>query len=249
MTETRRCVDIHSHVVFGADDGAGSLAEAIELLKLDLAEGADTVFATPHYGHENVGEPKAEEVRANFERLKERAAAEVPGVKLFLGTEWYCSFDLADRVLRQDAFRMNGTDYILAEFLEYGEAYEPAEKIIRNLMELKNRGFRPILAHAERYKAMQEDRKHLKTLTDNGILLQVNAYDLQLNLNMSTRSLAQWLATERMVSFIGSDMHGLWPKREPRLTEGLDWLYEHTDREYADAVAFGNAERLLGAAR
>ena len=59
MTETRRCVDIHSHVVFGADDGAGSLAEAIELLKLDLAEGADTVFATPHYGHRSVTKTSA----------------------------------------------------------------------------------------------------------------------------------------------------------------------------------------------
>ena len=40
-------------------------------------------------------------------------------------------------------------------------------------------------------------------------------------------------------------MHGLPPKRPPRMKEGLNWLYENTDGEYADAVAFGNAEKLL----
>ena len=49
-----------------------------------------------------------------------------------------------------------------------------------------------------------------------------------------------------MISFIGSDMHGTRPgARRPRMKEGLNWLYGNTDEEYADAVAFGNAEKLL----
>lgn len=45
-----------------------------------------------------------------------------------------------------------------------------------------------------------------------------------------------------------SDMHGTRPgKHEPRLKEGIQWLYENTDGEYADAVCFGNAVKLLGA--
>ena len=59
MPELKRFIDIHSHIVFGADDGAQSLSEAVEMLKLDRDEGAVAVFATPHYGHENVAEPDA----------------------------------------------------------------------------------------------------------------------------------------------------------------------------------------------
>ena len=246
MTENRRFIDIHSHIIFGADDGAQSLTEAIWLLKKDRDEGACAVFATPHYGRENMYTPDAAVVIQKFELLKERAAEEVPEIQLYLGTEWYCAYSLADRVRRRDAFRMNDTDYVLAEFLEYGSVYEPCEKISGNLLELKRQGFRPILAHAERYKAMQEDRERLRELHDRGILLQVNAYDLELNSSARTRGLAQWLAGERMISFIGSDMHGYPPKRDPRMKEGLQWLYEHTDEAYADAVAFGNAERLFG---
>ena len=243
MTETRRFIDIHSHIVFGADDGAESLDEAVALLKMDRDEGAFAVFATPHYGAENIFTPDAALVARNFELLKERAAREVPEIRLYLGTEWYCAWNLADRVRRRDAFRMNGTDYILAEFLEY----DSAERIRDNLLELKKRGFRPILAHPERYKEAQNNRDLLKELTECGILLQVNAYDLYLNLSLKTRELARWLARERMISFIGSDMHGLPPKRDPRMKEGIRWLYENTDEAYAGAVAFGNAETLLGA--
>jgi len=246
MTDRKKFIDIHSHIIFGADDGAESVAEAIELLKLDREEGAYAVFATPHYGIENIYTPEASLVMQKFELLKERAAKEVPEIKLYLGTEWYCAWTLARRIRGREAFRMNDTDYILTEFLEYDQAHEKPEKIFSNLMELKSQGFKPILAHPERYEAMQEDRERLRELTDNGILLQVNAYDLELNGSLKTKSLARWLAKERMISFIGSDMHGTRPgARRPRMKEGLNWLYENTDEEYADAVAFGNVEKLL----
>lgn len=246
MTGLKRFIDIHSHIIFGADDGSESLKESIELLKMDRDEGAFAVFATPHYGRENTYTPDAAGVMQKFELLKERAAEEVPEIRLYLGTEWYCAWSLADRINRRDAFRMNDTDYVLVEFLEYGNVYEPYEKIRDNLTELRRRGFRPVLAHAERYTSLQEDWDRAKELWEEGILLQVNAYDLKLNSSLYTKNLAQWLAKERMLSFIGSDMHGTRPgKRGPKLKEGLQWLYDHTDEAYADAVAFGNAEKLF----
>ena len=120
----KKYIDIHSHIIFGADDGAESLTEAVELLKRDRDEGAYAVFATPHYGRENGFVPDAGLVLRNFQLLKERAAEEVPEVKVYLGTEWYCAWELGSRVLRRDAFRMNDTDYVLAEFLEYGQVHD-----------------------------------------------------------------------------------------------------------------------------
>ena len=184
----------------------------------------------------------------SFELLRERAAEEVPEISLYLGTEWYCAWDLADRIRQGEAFRMNGTDYILTEFLEYEGAYETPEKIFSNLMELRNQGFRLILAHPERYKAIQQDWNLAKRICNLGVLLQVNAYDLCLNTSLATRNLAQWMAQERLISFIGSDMHGTRKGvRRPRMKEGVCWLYEHTDEEYANDVVRRNAEKLLGA--
>ena len=153
-----RFIDIHSHIIYGADDGAQSMTEAIRMLQADRDQGAVAVFATPHYGRENNNFlPPAAGVREKFELLKERAAEEVPEIRLYLGTEWYCAWTLAERVFRMEAFRMNGTDYVLTEFLEYRGCHERPEKFRTNLAQLQARGLKPILAHAERYKAMQED--------------------------------------------------------------------------------------------
>ncbi len=61
------------------------------------------------------------------------------------------------------------------------------------------------------------------------------------------RNLAQWMAQEELISFIGSDMHGTREEaRRPRMKEGIRWLYENVDDEYANDIVRVNAERYLG---
>ncbi len=240
-------VDIHSHIIYGVDDGAQSLEEAVELIRLDHEEGADFIFATPHYGIENGYAPDAWEVREKFERLKTMAEKEVPGVTLFLGTEWYCAEDIMFRMQRMEAWPMNERRLYLVEFMEYGVYSESAQVITERLSELKRFRFPAILAHPERYKAVQQDWSLVRRLRDDyDVLMQVNAYDLYLNQDSRIRDVAQWMAEEELITFIGSDMHGLPPKRVPRMREGIEWLYAHTDSEYANDVVRRNAEQYLG---
>ena len=238
-------MDIHSHIVFGADDGVGTLDEALEMLRRDREEGAAAVFATPSYAPESGFAPEASYVLEKYAILKEAAASELPDLRLFLGSECYCAWDLSRRIHRNEAFRMNGTDYVLVSFLEYGSIDETPERIQANMEELRRNGLRPIIAQPECCRTLAENRDLLRELTDSGALVQVNAFNLDLNLSVRTKEMAQWLAKERLITFIGSDMHGRFPKRTPRLKEGVAWLYEHTDSAYADDVCFGNAIRLL----
>ena len=245
MSEVRQFVDIHSHIIFGADDGAGTLDEALEMLKRDREEGAVAVFATPCYAPERGYAPEASFVLEKFALLREAATREIPDLRLFLGSECYCARDTARRIHRNEAFRMNGTDYVLVEFLEYGSIDETPEKIRANIAEMQRQGLRPVIAHPETNRTLAENRDLLRELADAGALIQVNGFNLDRNLSVRTKEMAQWLARERLVSFVGSDMHGCRPGQTPRMKEGIAWLYEHTDREYADAVCFGNAVRML----
>ena len=54
--------DIHSHILFGVDDGAASLEESLGMLALAHQEGIRTMFATPHYGIENGYDPSVERI-------------------------------------------------------------------------------------------------------------------------------------------------------------------------------------------
>ena len=240
-------VDIHSHFIPGADDGSKSIHETMELLDLDWEEGMRTVFATPHYGEENVPSAPKSEVWAGFERVKEYLAASGFPMEVRLGTEWYCADNLTERIRNGEAFPMGDTDWYMVEFLEWGKVTEPADVMLRRLKMLKDNRVKTILAHPERYRAIQKDWDLAKRICDLGVLLQVNAYDLYLSDNEATRGLAQWMAKERMISFLGSDMHGTRPgKRRPRMKEGIRWLYENVDDEYANEIVRVNAERYLG---
>ena len=243
-------VDIHSHIIFGVDDGAQTVEEAMELLRLDREEGVRVVFATPHYGHENLCEPYAGEVSRKFQQLSERLSLSGLPVKILPGTEWYCAEDIVDRIRREEAFPMGASDWYLVEFLEWGDVTESADDILRRLKKMKDSGIHTILAHPERYRAIQQDWDLAKRICDLDVRLQVNAYDLFLNTKEATRSLAQWMAKEELISFLGSDMHGTRSgKRVPRMKEGIRWLYENVDAEYTNDVVRLNAERILGVER
>ena len=59
----------------------------------------------------------------------------------------------------------------------------------------------------------------------------------------------QFLAESVLISFIGSDMHGMRPgARRPVMKEGVRWLFDNVEEEYALDVIVRNAEKLLNAA-
>ena len=242
-------MDIHSHILPGVDDGARDVRESMALLHAAAEQGIMDIIATPHYGIENGYAPKADTVRSAFEKVQEARredSEELNSLRLYPGEEVYRSDDAAERFRSGKALRINDTRYALVEFLEYGTHYESAKEILERLKKLaESYTVKPILAHAERYSALQENHETLKRIQELGVMIQVNAYDLALNKHEQTRETAQWLAEERMISFIGSDMHGMPPKRPPKVREGIDWLYKHTDWEYADCVVRKNAEKLL----
>ena len=243
-------VDVHSHIIPGVDDGARTMKESLELARLDREEGMDVVFATPHYGKENGFAPDVADVRRKLEELRgkiDRDQGPCPYPLVYPGTEWYCSDEIVSRIRAGKALPMGNSDWYMVEFLEYGNVSEPADTMMRRLKKMKEEGIRTILAHPERYTAIQEDWDLAKRVCDLGVLLQVNAYDLYLNKHRDTRDLAQWMARERLISFIGSDMHGIREGvKSPKMKEGIRWLYGHVDEEYADDVVRRNAEKYLG---
>jgi len=136
---------------------------------------------------------------------------------------------------------MNGTGYILTEFPIRDSRFP----FIRQMCEqLKEHGLTPILAHTERFSKVIEEIDNVAVLKEMGCLIQVNAYSLSEEADIRHRNWAEQLLERRWIDFIGSDAHGT-EFRPPRYTEGVDRIYEVCNREYADAVCFGNAEKLL----
>ncbi len=238
-SSTHRMTDIHMHVLPGADDGSYDLPMSEFLLKMAYAQGVRAVFATPHsYAFELY----PDEIRDGFCALRACAEALPFEMRLFLGCEVRCSpgrMGETLEALRSGALPpLNGTRHVLTEFstrVTPSEALSMARRLLCD-------GWTPVIAHVERYPGLFDGC--VEELARAGCLFQVNAYSLDDESDDGVRGRARRMLREGMISFLGSDAHRL-DHRPPSVKRGLAYLYAHCSEADADAVAFGNAERLL----
>ena len=62
-------IDIHCHLLYGVDDGAGTIEESVAMLKEAREHGIHGMILTPHYRHGMFSYPK-EEIEEHFMQLK-----------------------------------------------------------------------------------------------------------------------------------------------------------------------------------
>ena len=241
-TPKRQMTDIHMHLVPGVDDGAMDLEMALVMMIRAKEQGISRIIATPHSEAFHFSK---EDIRIIFQRLKATAAKVCPDMKLYLGCEVYCEAEIMEQVLELlDSGlypTMNGTEYVLMEFSQwvYPENTTPCVEA------LVNAGYQPIIAHMERYKYLRGNMALVDQFCDMGALIQVNAHSLFDEMDDSIKSWARRLVQERKADFLGTDSHRTY-HRPPSATMGLNWLFENVELDYANAIAWKNAERLLG---
>lgn len=199
-------IDFHNHVIPGVDDGAENLAQALEALGAFAAQGASVVVATPHLG--GVDTLGAEVLAAAlrpvdraFEALRAAAADAFPGVRLERGAEVMLDVPAPD--LSDPRVRLAGTDYVLVEFPWM--AVPPNAQ--QALFDLKMAGWKPILAHPERYHNAAADLSDAEGWRRSGATLQVNAGSLLGRYGEGPRRIAWGLVERGWADYICSDFH------------------------------------------
>ena len=241
IVENHRVIDIHSHILFGIDDGADTIAESLEMLKMAEKQGVKNVFCTSHHW-----QAESSDYDLNFDLLKEKIISEGIDIKLHKGMEILCEDDRYFPETLRDINNgtvktLNGTDYLLLEmspFMSAEEIYECVNTVFEQT------GKKVVLAHIERYSVLDGEDSVIAQLKELGCLFQINAYSLVNEKYERIRSFARKLLAQKLVDFIGSDAHRV-NHRPPEILSGVDYIYENCDEEYADAVCFRNAERML----
>lgn len=227
--------DIHFHILPGIDDGPATLDESVALAREAAADGTDTIVATPHVRSDFF--TAVHELPERVRELRERLALERIEVDVHVGGE--LGHDMVGR-LAQDELELiaqgpHGGRWVLVEspFGGFGEAFTAATD------ELRDRGFRVVVAHPER--APDEDGARWRTLRHelaNASVLQVNAWSLAGRHGLEAQAVARRLVREGRALVIGSDAHG--GRRRPALLLGCDAAVEA-------GLTRGDAERLVRA--
>ena len=228
-------IDIHSHMLPGLDDGCPDREQAQAMLRMYEEQGVEAVICTPHFGI-------CGKLGANVEGAYKWLCSVESPVKLYLGNEILCDHDILTDIRNGKARRMAGSDRILIEFDEY----EEPEYIVEEMCRAAASEFRPILAHAERYRLLRKQPELYHRIVEYGVAIQINAYSVSEESNPGTVKAARHLLENRLVSFIGSDAHGAF-KRPPSLKKGVQWIYGHCPEDYADEVIHDNAAEMIAA--
>ena len=241
FTSTIQMTDIHMHLIPGVDDGAQNMEMALGMMFRAKEQGISQIIATPHSEAFHFSKEGGKII---FKRLVDASAKMCPDMKLYLGCEVYCEAEIMEQAVELLDLgvypTMNGTKYVLTEFSQW----VAPEKTIPCVEALVKAGYKPIIAHMERYKYLRDNMELVTQFRDLGARIQINAYSLFDEMDDSIKAWARRMVLERKADFLGTDAHRTY-HRPPSAEKGLNWLYENVEQEYADAIAWGNAQTLL----
>ena len=235
--------DIHCHIVPGVDDGATDIEETGKLLRMEYEQGVRTIIATPHFRF-RMFETSAEKVKEQF-KLVEKAAAEVASdLHVYLGCEFHTNMEMISMLRENKVMTMAGSRYVLTEFSHNSE-----ENYIRErLSTLLSGGYKPIVAHIERYEATRTSMDFVEELVDMGAYMQINADSIIGKEGFGTKRYCKKLMKYDLVHFVGSDCHNL-TSRVSRIGEAYNYVSKKMDEAYADHLFIENPRKILADAK
>ena len=210
--------DFHCHLVPGVDDGARDLDEALHTIEALRAQGYRGAVVTPHiYG--GVFDNDASRLRETFAELQRAVEGRF---ELQLAAEYHAN-DLLFELIERDELlhtEIGRERCVLVEFPYLMEAPRGMDALVA----LRSTGYRPILAHVERYRYVQARvEPWLERLRQLGVLVQCNIGSLAGMYGQGPQQLARQLLAEGVPDLWGSDVHR--PQQVQRyITPGLRLL-------------------------
>lgn len=194
-------VDFHSHLLFGIDDGARTFEDTLSLTKAMIDFGVKQFITTPHI-IQHVWENNSEIINAKKEEV----------VSLLKENNIHLPFKAAAEYLMDDHFVklfQSGPlltlkdNYVLVE-MSYINAPIQLYDI---LFDLQVAGYKPVLAHPERYVFYHKNFAEYTKLKKSGCLFQLNILSTVGYYGEGVFTTAKKLLESGMIDYVGSDVH------------------------------------------
>lgn len=235
-----RITDIHMHIIPSVDDGAVDFKMSLEMIESAYKQGVRNIFCTSHNVYEK---EDIERYKSKFFMLKKMSETLYHDLNLFMGCELLCAGEYMEDILyglEIGVFLPFGdSKFVLTELYPDATPQE-ARLIVESLI---GAGWKPILAHVERYPALFEGQT-LQELIHLGAMIQVNLYSLEEEINESVKERARHLVNNRLAHFVGSDSHRT-NYRPPEYQTGIQYLAANCSKEYCEKIFYLNAEELI----
>jgi protein-tyrosine phosphatase len=198
MTE----LDAHCHILPRLDDGPADDRTALAIARLLLEMGVRTVVATPHVMTDTYPNT-TERILAAAESMRRLLRDSGLPLEVVAGAEYYAERGFLERIERRDVLSFGFERFTLFE----SPVERPPMVLEDVVFSLKTAGYTPLLAHAERYRFLQDDEDAILSLRRLGVRFQVNHPSFLLPRTSRRGELARWLYVKGFVDLLGTDMH------------------------------------------
>ena len=237
-------IDIHSHIVFDVDDGPKSIEDSRALLKEAYAQGTRSVVSTSHR-RKGMFETPEDKIATNFKIVQELSKEIAPDLTILYGAEIYFTSDILDKLENHIIPKLNDTRYALIEF----SMSTPYREIHIALSKVLMLGITPVIAHIERYHALENDEKKVRELINMGCYTQINSSSiLKPKLFGDTykfmKKRARYFLDRDLVHVVASDMHNLEDRR-PYMKEAYDLISKNYGKEKAQELFEINPSKII----
>ncbi|MFD2886824.1 tyrosine-protein phosphatase [Chitinophaga cymbidii] len=186
--------DIHSHLVPGVDDGSPDIHTSLSFIEQLQELGIRKIVTTPHIMTE-LYPNSIQTLSAPFGQLKD---APLP---VHLAAEYYMDENFSG-LMEAPLLTLNG-ELVLVEISFISEPFQ----LHSWLFDIQTKGYRPVLAHPERYSYFHDRPEAYRDIRNRGVDLQVNLLSLTGYYGRQIQQAAWWLIDQQLVDFIGTDLH------------------------------------------
>lgn len=237
-------IDIHCHILPEFDDGASSPDEAIAMAYMAAESGVTAIVATPHFPGKSSSLQKIGPLLERYDWLRRVLKAQHLPLKIYPGAEILCLPETAALAQQHGLPTIGNTSYLLTEF--YFD--EPFEHMDRQLEALSDCGYIPVVAHPERYNAIQADPSLLKHWRKSGYVLQLNKGSILGAFGPDPLDAAMAALEMKVADLVASDAHSA-NRRTTHMGALHRWMEDNCDSEYAALLLERNPARVVSGRR
>lgn len=196
--------DVHSHLLPGLDDGVKSLEESMAVIAVFQKLGYKKLITTPHVMHDHY-KNTTQSIHASLATVRQHLQDHNIAVVLEAAAEYYLDEYLMRQLETDEKLLTFGEGFLLFETNFISEPLNLNEFIFA----ATTRGYKPVLAHPERYLYLHDNPDRMEDLVNRGVLFQINLGSLAGLYSRKVQNQAGKLIDKGFVHLLGSDCHHL----------------------------------------
>lgn len=236
-------IDTHCHILWGVDDASKTKEQAMDMIRIAVADGIEAIVATSHI-KEGMFDNDEKMLTRALSLLQEEIQKQNLPITIYFGGENYMSHYTMHKLKEGNFVTYNHGRYMLCEFAWTKNMKDDPTRFIRQVIE---EGYIPVIAHPERYQVVHEDFSLLRKWKNMGCLMQVNRTSIFCQDKiMKANEIANRMLEEDLVDLIASDAHRSFAPRYPKLSDVYKYIEKKYGKERSERYLCDNPKKILG---